>query len=64
MAGVYVALVAVFIRQRMFVLIPPVVGKRIADGVDTGAKAFMQGYIIGNNGSLKENVKHGNVRCF
>lgn len=59
-----VYLMTAFVRSRMFVPIPPVMEKRIADGAYTGAKALMQGYIIGNNGSLKENVKHGNMRSF
>lgn len=46
----------------MFALIPPVMGKRITDGVNTDAKAVMKGYIIGNNGSLIDNDKQSNMR--
>lgn len=47
----------------MFVLIPPVMEERIADGVNTDAKETMQGYIIGNNGSLIDNDKQNNMQC-
>lgn len=49
--------------QRMFALIPPVMEKRITDGVDTDAKVGMKGYIIGNNGSLIDNDKQSNMQC-